>query len=266
MDSPHHESSPVVAATEGYATVPAAGQPVGPLLIWVSAVAAGLLVGVLAWGAGELTKDAFQPKLVKVQVLLQTFITSTLDTEHDAAKKNAALAFAIFGCVTGMVMGLAGGIASRAVARGVVVGLGAGALGGILTALSSWLILPYFFAQLAPNPNNFLFPIVIQGAIWLDIGAIGGIAFALGIGEVRRVPHALVGGCAGALLGTVLFHLVAAMAYQDSEFTEPLAKVAIVRLIARVLVSLFAAIGIARAVQSGAHASVKERAPTSELA
>src|SRR5262249_51743410 len=52
-----------------------------PRRIWAGALMAGIAVGLVSWGAGELLREAFPAKKFKVQRLLQEFIQSTLESQ-----------------------------------------------------------------------------------------------------------------------------------------------------------------------------------------
>jgi hypothetical protein len=159
---------------------------------------------------------------------------------------NATLAFAILGGVTGLMLGLAGGLAGRSRARGVIVGLASLAAGTIVGALASFALIPLFFRGLVPDLNDLLTPILIHGGIWMAIGALGGLAFAIGMGRGRHVPVAVGAACVGAFVASVLFHLLSEGLFADSSSTAPLAKSALARLLAMLLVTVLVAVGAAR--------------------
>jgi len=186
----------------------------------------------------------------------------TQGSQNTANLQNAALVLTILGCVTGVAMGFAGGLAGRSPWRGVIIGLGALAVGGLVSALSSWALLPLFYRRIVPDPNDLLSPILIHGGIWMAIGAVGGLAFAIGMGCRRCLATAIGGACLGAILATVLFHLIGAGLFSDSGSTEPIASQALVRLLAMLLVTVLVAIGAARGAEG--HIAVPA-APVSQL-
>ena len=91
--------------------------------IWAIALAAGLGAGLLCFIAGELAYEAFQPRLFKVEGPGMVSMQPSVESQHAADLKNAAVAFAILGCVTALAMGFAGGVAGRSTGRGAMVGL-----------------------------------------------------------------------------------------------------------------------------------------------
>jgi hypothetical protein len=240
-----------VAVGDGATTAPHAFEKYQPSRrrVWTLALAFGVAAGLVSWGAGELAHDYYKPKLFKVQVLLETFIQPTIDSLHDAEQKNAILAFTILGGVVGLAMGLAGGLVVRKPTRAVLVGLAAAAVGAFFAWLSSRALLPIHFRRLAPDPNDIAVPIMIHAGVWTDVGAVGGAAFAIGMGSLRSVPKALVGACVGALMATVVFHIVGGSFFPESGYIEPIAKTPWIRLLSRGLLTVLIAVGAARGAE-----------------
>jgi hypothetical protein len=235
-----------------------------PRQMWALALSAGAAAGVVSWLGGEWALTAFRPRTFKVQIMLMTYIQPTTASQNAADFKNATLAFAILGSATGLAMGSAGGLAGRSPSRGVIVGWGGAALGGLVGAIASWYLLPLFYRRFVPDPNDLLSPILIHGGLWTAIGAVGGAAFAIGMGCGRRVPQAILGAGAGAALATVLFHLLAASLFPDSRSTEPVAASSTVRLLSRMLVTVLVAAGAARGAQ-GRFSRAKAPGPLQEI-
>jgi hypothetical protein len=215
---------------------------------WTSALLAGVAAGLAAWLAGEAAQGAFRPRLFEVVILQQKVIQSTTLSENAAALKNAALSFGILGLVTGLAMGLAGGLSGRCPSRALVAGLGGAAIGGLVGVGASLALLPLFFRQLIPDPNEVLLPVLIHGGIGAAIGAVGGAAMAVGLGAYGRLHRAILGGALGACLATVLFHVLASSFFPDSSYTEPQAASSVVRLLSRMLGTVLIAAGTARAL------------------
>jgi hypothetical protein len=184
--------------------------------------------------------------LFKVEVMDRTSLQPTAASQNAADVKNATLSFAILGCVTGLAMGCAGGLAGRSPSWGVIVGLGAQAAGGFVGAIASLALLPLFFRGHVPDPNDLLSPILIHGVIWSAVGAIGGLAFAMGMRRGRDLPKAIAAACVGAVLASVLFHLLVAGLFPDSGAAEPLGSSSVVRLLAMLLVTFLIAVGATR--------------------
>jgi hypothetical protein len=206
-----------------------------------------VVAGVVAWLAGEQAHGFFRPRLYKVEVMaFGTTWQPSRESQFAADLRNAALAFAILGGVTGLAMGVAGGLAGGSVARGGVVGLAAFLAGAVAGASASFVLVPFFYRRLVPDTNDLLTPILIHGGIWMAIGAVGGLAFALGLQSRRHLANALGAACIGAFLAAVLFHLLSGSLFPDSRSTEALAGLPVVRLLAMLLVPVLVAVGSAR--------------------
>jgi hypothetical protein len=221
--------------------------------VWAIALVAGIVAGLLAWVGGELAQDTFKPRLYEVpNVFGAVSMQPTGASTNVAEYKNASLAFAILGGVTGLVMGLAGGVAGRSVGRGVIVGLGAQAVGALVGALASLVLLRFFYRGLVPDLNDLWLPVLIHGGIWMAIGAVGGFAFALGKGSARRLQAAIGAAVASGFFASILFQTLSARLLPDAESTGPMAGSASARLLAMLSVTVLIAIGAARGTQGHA--------------
>jgi hypothetical protein len=245
--------SPVPEAVE-----PASSSPRrGPVL--ALALAAGVTAGLLSWLAGEASYDFIRPAKEPVEMMGMTQIQPTSRTMSVADTRNAALAFGALGGLLGLALGAAGGLSSRSLRAtgwgglvGLVVGGAAGAgmamlVGPLVFKLSSRPDLPAWL-----NPEGMILPMLIHGAAWCSIGAAGGLALAVGLGlGPRGLGRAMLGGLLGAALGTVLFEAVGARFFPLAQTTNLIATSSWARLLARVLVTTFAALGAAREAVAG---------------
>src|SRR5262249_49040149 len=96
--------------------------------------------------------------------------------------------------------------------------------------------------------NDLYSAILIRGGIWTAIAFVGGLAFAMGLGCLRRIPHVLIVACVGAVLATLVFQLLSAVLFAESRSTDPVANSVFVRLLAMLMISVLVAIGAARGV------------------
>jgi hypothetical protein len=214
--------------------------------IWTSAVACGLAAGLVAWLEGEMAVHAFKPQTFAVRIILSTFIQSTTASENAASTKNAVLAFVLLGATTGLAMGLAGCIAGQFQRRGAIITLLGGVAGAALAGLVSWKVVPGFFQGMVPDPNDIITPILVHGAVFVSIGAVGAVVFVLALGRAQAVPQAVAGACLGACLATVLSHIIGAGLFPDSQSTTlPVPESSLLRLISRLLVTFLVAVGAA---------------------
>jgi hypothetical protein len=225
------------------APLPDVANRYNPYRAWIAALMAAVASGLVSWGIGELAREAFPPELVRVEVMHSTFLEATDLTKNAADRKNAALVFAVLGGVTGLAMGLAGGFVGRSVSRGVIVGLGAQAIGFLAGGAVALALIPLLHRRLVPDTNDLLSPILVHGGVWMAIGAVGGAALAIGMRCWRGLASALVGGCTGALVASVAFHLFSAGLFPEVESTEPIAPTPHLRLLAMLCVTVMVAIG-----------------------
>jgi hypothetical protein len=242
MDSTEDGSVPGQASAH-QVTMAAGSRPRPNPQVCAIALAFGFIAGLSAWVGGELTYGLFRPRLLPTVVMGVSTLQPSAQTLHAADSKNGALAFGLLGCLTGLAMGIGGGVAGRAPLRGVVVGVGAMILGGLVGAGASLALIPFFFQGLVPDPSDLLTPVMVHAGIWGAIGAVGGLAFAIGMSRWRQLPDAIIGACIGSALATILFHCCGEMLFPESSSTQPLASWSTVRLMAMLLVSLAVALG-----------------------
>jgi hypothetical protein len=162
--------------------------------------------------------------------------------------KNAALAFAVQGACLGLALGLAGGLARGSVRSGAVAGLAGAVLGAALALGASVALQPVYYRtlQLDQVDQNLTVPMMVHGGIWGAAGLAGGLAFGLGLGRgPSTIGRAAVGGVVGVLLAAIVFEAAAAMAFPTAATTRPLAPTPASRLMAKMLVALLSAAGIA---------------------
>jgi hypothetical protein len=220
--------------------------------MWTIVLACGTAAGLMSWLGGELAHGAFRPQLFVVQNMGITSHVPSRESQRAADLKNSTLVFAILGGLTGLATGLAGGLAVHSPTRGLKVGLLALATGAIAGALTSLGLVPLFYRELIPDTNDLLTPILIHGGIWTAIGAVGGIAFAIGtVKSKKQLADAIAGACFGAVLATIFYHVLAAAVFPEAKSTEVVANTAIVRLLAMSLVPIMIAVGAGFGAQGG---------------
>ncbi len=213
----------------------------------VLAVSAGAFAGLVAWGIGELTLNAFTPRPEHAGFWTNQFLVPTPASKRVAEAQNATLAFGVLGGLLGFGLGLAGGITARIPRRALTVGLIGLGLGAVLGVVPSLVGLPYYnelYFQNVPV-KDLSVSIPLHLGVWVPLGAGAGLAFGLGRGGGRAWPGATVGGVLGAVLGVVLFDLLGAVLFPMAETEKPLSVTSTSRLLARLMVALLAALGAA---------------------
>jgi len=193
-----------------------------------------------------MTHDFFRPRLYEVQAMGLKTMKPSRESLGAANLANGTVADILLGGVTGLVLGYAGSLACRAPARGLKVGLPFFLAGAIVAAAASIVLIPLLSRGLVPDTNDLLTPILIHGAIWMAIGALGGAAFAWGLDQPRQIPIAAGAACVAGFLASVLYHLIDAGFFPDSDPTEPISHSSLVRFLSMLLPALFIAVGAAR--------------------
>lgn len=135
--------------------------------------------------------------------------------------------------------------AAGASVRAAIAGL---LLGIALVAPIALLLVSNFFTKYDPHSEDLVFPLLTHGAIWSAVGAIGGLAFGLGIGGQGRWKATPVGGLVGAAAATIIYEIVGALAFASSKTELPLSSSIATRGMAQFLVTTLSAIGVVLAL------------------
>jgi len=216
-------------------------------------VVGGLLAGALAFAVGEAVYGLIPATAVTQTALGLSRLTPTVATENVAAARNGALAFGVLGLFLGGCLGLAGGLARRSSFAVAAGGLGS-ALGFAAGVGASLALLPFCISSRIRYPDNdLLISFVMHGTIWGLLGALAGLAFAVGLGERPLWVRALFAGLVGALIGAVAFDLIGVVAFPGAKTDDPISRTWVTRLMARLLVTVATAATVGRVlpVRSG---------------
>jgi len=220
-----------------------------PARMWVLALGAGIVAGLVAWKGGESFVDRFEPETHMVSaagsMMRQPIPASVIATDV----KNSAIAFSIFGGVLGLCLGLAGGLSRAKVGAAIVAGIIGLALGACAGLGMSYAMVPIFHREIDLMMKSLTAPMLYHGAIWGTIGAACGLAFGIGAGGLGRALRCLVGGLLGGILGAVVFDMVGAVVFALDRTFQPISTSEYSRLLARVAVSLCIAVGAVLAAQ-----------------
>jgi hypothetical protein len=214
------------------------------------ALTAALLAGGAAWWVGERTYNHFQPS---EEAASNPYIFAALNREMKVVNaRNGAMTFGALGGLLGLALGLAGGLTRRSRAGAVLGGLVGLVLGATAGALPSFGIMPWHWEHHTDDPSsiNLGIPLMIHAGLWTAIGAAAGLAYALGRGRVRPLPllAAIFGGLVGAAFGTAIYEVVGAVAFPLSRTSDPFSETTATRLLARLCVAAFVALGLALAL------------------
>ena len=122
-------------------------------------------------------------------------------------------------------------------------------LGVVIGAGAAWAAVPLASLVRQRDPGNMsaemASSLLVHGLPWGCIGALGGLAFALGLGRRAGAWRAMFGGLIGALAGAFLFEVIGALALPASKTMEPVAATWGVRLLAQSLAVMGLAAGVA---------------------
>jgi hypothetical protein len=238
----------IESPSEGPTTPPAAATWFHP---WLLLLLAGILAGGVSTVLGEATLEFFLPELKLQERQGNRMMLPTPETSIRASLKNATLANAELGAALGLALGLAGGLARRSVQAAVAIAVCGLALGGVLGIVTSLgLVTLFYFAQqfTVTLEQDLIVSLVVHAGIWGSLGAAGGLAFALGLGERRRIGRAVIGGLLGALAATLVYEVIGAVCFPLAGSGKPIAETWIPRVLARFLIPVLSALAIGRFV------------------
>jgi hypothetical protein len=244
------DAKPVAAA----APADVAGRPGSgrsrAVRLW--ALGAGTGAALVSWLLIEATRETFQPKGTARQFVGSTFLFAGWQEREAAAARNAALALGLTGAVAGLALGLTGGLArrsTRAAAVAALLGLVLGAAAGAGAALAA---VPLASRTHERDPGNvsveMAASLLLHGLPWAAVGAVGGLAFGIGLGGRDRAGRGLLGGLLGAVAGAFLYEMIGALALPATKTIEPIAASWGIRLLAQLLAVIPAAVGVAALV------------------
>jgi hypothetical protein len=129
------------------------------------------------------------------------------------------------------------------------LGLVVGAAAGVGAALAA---VPLASHVRDRDPGNMsaemASSLLVHGLPWAAVGAVGGLAFGIGLGGRARAARGLLGGLLGALAGAFLYEIIGALALPGSKTLEPIAATWGIRLLAQFLAVVPLAAGVAALV------------------
>jgi hypothetical protein len=218
--------------------------------VWTLALTAGLIAGFVSWLIGEALHRRFDrpaPTLsgppTSAEMMKSLFLA-----ERTAHAWEAILGFGSLGGGLGLALGLAGGSArgsTRAALSAAIVG---SILGGAVGVAAIKVVLPLYHRILDPDNNDLIVGIMTQVVISSAIGAAGGAAFGIGLGDRRRAVLAVLGGLLGAVAGALLYEMVGALAFPLDGTSKPVSATWGSRLFARLAVTTLASAGVAMGI------------------
>jgi hypothetical protein len=212
--------------------------------LWGLALAAGLAAGFASWYGGEKVAEVFKPGLHVVREHGIEAMRPSTEEQHGADLKNAAMAFSILGGILGLFLGAAGGFVRGRWADALKAGAVGLVLGTAVGAGASAAVVPVYLRVYDPLWDNLIPPLLAHGAIWSTIGAMAGLAFGIGLGGRAAAVRCLIGGFLGGFLGAAAFDTIAVGAFPFDRTFQPISLSSSSRMVARLCVTLFTAVGV----------------------
>jgi hypothetical protein len=203
------------------------------------ALGAGAVAALVSWLLIETTLNTFKPKDTAIQRGGSTFLFPGAQERAATMTRNAELAMGLTGATLGLLLGLAGGLArpsARAGAVAAFLGMVLGAAAGAGAALAAVPLASHIHLLDPGNMSTEMASsLVVHGLPWAAVGAVGGLAFAIGLSGRARAGRALLGGLLGAVAGTFLYEIIGALALPATKTIEPVATTWGMRLLSQVL-------------------------------
>ncbi len=216
-------------------------------LLLVLTIAAGLLAGAASSVVGEVIQNRYQGDLVPRLRIHPS--PEDMRRWRDARLYSATLTFTAMGGFLGLTMGLAGGLARRSVLASSLAAIGGLLLGTAAGASTALGLVSNFYKKYDPQLGDLTLPLLTHGGIWSAVGAIGGLAFGLGLGGNGRWKATVVGGLVGAAAATVIYEFVGALAFATNKTDLPVSSSITTRGMAQLLVAILSAVGMVLALR-----------------
>ncbi len=156
--------------------------------------------------------------------------------------RNAVFSYGTLGAALGLGLGLAGGLIHRSLFRTVLAGATGLVLGGVTGVVMARLIAPVFYKHL--GTDDLTYALLDHGGIWGAVGAVAGLAFALGLGGWGRVLRVTVGGAGAALLAAAIYEFGGGILFPRAMTNLPVSLTWQTRVAAQLLVTLLVAAGV----------------------
>ena len=197
---------------------------------------AAALAGLLAWAGGEWVEKANEVPIVSE---FSVAGSSQFALRAASITTRSTIAYGLLGGALAGALGLIGGLARRSPRR-ALAGAGAGlVLGAAAGAAAARVLVPIFLRNEDTQAEDLLLPLLTHGGAWSLVGAVAGLCLGLGFeGPGSRALRPVLGGLAGAILATILYEVIGAVAFPLDQTGQPISASAGSRLLARLVVSV----------------------------
>jgi hypothetical protein len=227
--------------------------------LWAYGLTAGLLAGLASILVGESVLDWFNPNIAPASIRAPADERGGRSARIHAAEINrVALATGILGAFEGLSLGLAGGLARRSARAAMTAAAGGLVVGACVAVGAPLCILPYYINNRNFFGESFLAPLLLHAALYVPIGAAGGLALGLGLASPRRITSLAAGGLIGAALGTLVNDFATVVLFPLSSPSLPLADTPSGRVASRLFVAVLIAVFVVAAVPTMASDDVAD--------
>ena len=215
---------------------------------------------LLSWLLIEATLGSFKPKGTANQFMGSTFLIPGARSGLPR-RPGTRLGPGADGCRRGARVGPAGGLvrastrAASAAVLGLVLGAAAGS-GAALAAVPARLPCPRTGSREHGPRDGLVAP--GHGGPWAAVGAVGGLAFGIGLGGRGRAGRGLLGGLRVPSPARSFYEVVGALALPGTKTMEPIAATWGIRLLAQFLAVISTAAGVAAFVSDSADRPTQE--------
>jgi hypothetical protein len=245
------------------------GRAVGRVVpLWLAATTVGVLAGLVSGLAAESTDHAYPlevhypPGFEKMSGYKKDAFRSMsmVAAQRVLERKRTGAAYGILGLVLGVAMGLTGGLWSGSAQRGFLGAI----VGGLAGALAGWglstELVPLFFRFLDPE-SGLVWLFAAHAGIFGGVGAAGGLALGVGLGDRAASWRAIIAGFCGGLAGAFLLETFLAVGYPLLRTFEPVPPERLPRLEAHLAVAVCSALLASIAAGSPKRSSDSEPVP-----
>jgi hypothetical protein len=224
------------------------------LPLWLMILGTGLSTGLLAAVGGEfsyqaLVKEPEYPASVNGLSGSERAVSRAVirfNTKKTVATNQAAAAYGLLGMTLGVILGLAGGFAAGTGRAHAGAGAVGGALGAVAGAGLAMVMVPLFF-EYSEATTAALWILLAHAAIFAGVGAAGGLALGWAWGPRGPTVRCLIGGIAGALIGTLVVDIINVASSGIARIFEPIPAEPRARFVVNIGIALCVVLGAALA-------------------
>jgi hypothetical protein len=208
---------------------------------WALVIIAGIVAGVGSWLATEAILKGYEATFVKGP---NAFPTPEEDAQHRKISiVGGTVALGATGGLLGLVLGLAGGVSRPSIRAALSAGLLGLLVGAVGEGGVARMVLWFSYTKMDLASDDLLPPMLCHLVTWSFAGALGGLAFGIGIGGRLRWLRTMLGGAFAAAIAIIAYDIIGAVLFSTHGTHQPHANYPETRALAQGLVSIATAIG-----------------------